>query len=784
MSYVHDDEPKIAYLVQVLFLDQEDAESAAEHVILFEGEPKEYAMELVDELGGIQQFRNPEFYFDYDGFGRDLKMDGFDWLENEEDEQFFMDMSDQNLGYHFVDEVYGGLENMSSEITDSYIDYDALARDMVAGGDIDEFEYDGTDYVIANPHESFTYLTNPVMCEDDLGNQTYSPSDPKTKSERPYRGICGGKGISGGDNAGRRVALKDGKPVKITHKELQGKIARRGLDVLATQSYLPSMGSGSRRGYVKALKGHGYELRPTTYEYYDEKTGTRDPKTIDFIRKIEEEPVVPKKDTIGLENYVTDYYGVRGSDTYIPKFKKVVGKAIDIYVNYPDTKWDGGDGDSFDRELIRDIAYNLLGEDGVEYDAYAKAAIKHSKKRKNPADEHRVRELLSHINDQGYRSELYKETIRPLKERVDIAFIKGRLTPEKAMRLFKKIVDMAAKHYTYHKEPTLFSTLVHFKVVNGFGDFTLEDRKAAAKIMLTEFMNEQSPRSNPMVKKSAGGGATYMEYVLPSADSPDFAIYDTPPFKGDRTYDEPIFNYYPIEALEPYTAESLAETLTERFGFAVSAIDLGTDGRVHYYEVGMEPDLGTSEFSRMLQDAIPEGKFILYTDGDLQSGDPALFEDWYSRSDAHPQGMRHRPNPSDLYTLKSNYGLSSIRNNPIGLEHNGGYYRKVRSRYAIQPQGDYMYSEPLFKSAQQAKRAIDAINQAYYDGTKGRKFGYHVQGHYGYYTVQKYDHVEFQNTGGIQGDVLSDLTKKGAEQLAHYCQRANQSGLMSAFPLT
>lgn len=541
MSYVYDDEPKIAYLVQVLFLDQEDAESAAEHVILFEGEPKEYAMELVDELGGIQNFNNPQFYFDYDGFGRDLKIDGFDWLENEEDEQFFMDMSDQNLGYHFVDEVYGGLEHMSSEITDSYIDYDALARDMVAGGDIDEFEYDGINYVIANPHEGFTYLTNPVMCEDDLGNQTYSPSNPKTRSERPYRGICGGKGISGGDNAGRRVALKDGKPVKISHNDLIGKISRRGIGVLATQSYLPSMSASKRRDYVKALKGHGYELRPTTYEYYDEKTGKRDPKTIDFIRKIEEEPVVPKKDTIGLKNYVTDYYGVRGSDTYIPKFKKVVGKAIDIYVNYPDTKWDGGDGDSFDRELIRDIAYNLLGEDGGEYDAYAKAAIKHSKKRKNP-----------------------------------------------------------------------------------------------------------------MVTRHGYGGATWQEYVMPDEFDPDVAYlfgHDVPSELPElerefaRRHAEPFLNYYPIEAREPYTAESLAETLTERFGFAVSAIDLGTDGRIHYYEVGMEPDLSTSEFSSMLQTAIPEGKFILYTDGDFQSGDPALFEDWFNRSNAHPQGMRHRPNP-------------------------------------------------------------------------------------------------------------------------------------------
>ncbi len=149
----------------------------SDDIRIFEGTTKEYAEQMADDVGGpMVTFTNPEYYFDFDSFGRDLKMDAAleggleEELEDKEEEledaddedevediqeeidtlkeniKYYEDMSDEDYGYEYV-EMLGGVSELSKQTTDSYFDYDKVARDMELGGDVIEFEYGGKTYV-------------------------------------------------------------------------------------------------------------------------------------------------------------------------------------------------------------------------------------------------------------------------------------------------------------------------------------------------------------------------------------------------------------------------------------------------------------------------------------------------------------------------------------------------------------------------------------------------------------------------------------------------------------
>jgi antirestriction protein len=175
----------IAFLTEELNMDFTDAVDKYDEVYLFEGD-KEAAMEdYVDQMGGVGQLgdRVVEMYFDYDNFGRNLKIEGsFDPMNDEDrvtdkpdpsdyedgdDDSDYLDeleqfeeyeeaqqqydrMSNQDLGYYVVDDVYGGVGELSKDQQEYFFDFEAFARDTEINGEIAEFRHDGTLYTVTN----------------------------------------------------------------------------------------------------------------------------------------------------------------------------------------------------------------------------------------------------------------------------------------------------------------------------------------------------------------------------------------------------------------------------------------------------------------------------------------------------------------------------------------------------------------------------------------------------------------------------------------------------------
>lgn len=104
----------------------------------------DFAANFIDELyGDVSELGRDtlEYFFDYEGLGRDL---GFDSYESEDEEGNIIDVSageyfcgdenatDQEIGEAFVDEVgFDGIRDMSN-----YFDYDAYARNMEVAGEL------------------------------------------------------------------------------------------------------------------------------------------------------------------------------------------------------------------------------------------------------------------------------------------------------------------------------------------------------------------------------------------------------------------------------------------------------------------------------------------------------------------------------------------------------------------------------------------------------------------------------------------------------------------------
>lgn len=91
---------------------------------IYESE-KDYVEQLVDDMGGPSALGKQAInaYFDYDAFGHDLSIDA-----DEEDRERYEDMSDEEIGMQYMDDVYG--DKIPKDLADRYFDYDAYARDV------------------------------------------------------------------------------------------------------------------------------------------------------------------------------------------------------------------------------------------------------------------------------------------------------------------------------------------------------------------------------------------------------------------------------------------------------------------------------------------------------------------------------------------------------------------------------------------------------------------------------------------------------------------------------
>jgi antirestriction protein len=141
-----EDKVKAYWLADNLSItDMDEIIEKVDDVSLFQGSKEDYAHELVDDIG-IESISNPDYYFDYEAFGRDLAMD---MDEDDESDAYYLSLSNQKRGEEYVDSM-GSISELGPEIAKRYFDYDALARDMDIGGDVDEFDVAGTTYTVTN----------------------------------------------------------------------------------------------------------------------------------------------------------------------------------------------------------------------------------------------------------------------------------------------------------------------------------------------------------------------------------------------------------------------------------------------------------------------------------------------------------------------------------------------------------------------------------------------------------------------------------------------------------
>ena len=90
---------------------------------------RDFAYEYIDSIGSITDaVSNPEFYFDYERFGSDIRME----YSNEEFEEMGyteLYISDEELGEQMADDM-GGVENLGQKTIEMYFDYDMFGRDL------------------------------------------------------------------------------------------------------------------------------------------------------------------------------------------------------------------------------------------------------------------------------------------------------------------------------------------------------------------------------------------------------------------------------------------------------------------------------------------------------------------------------------------------------------------------------------------------------------------------------------------------------------------------------
>ena len=123
-------------LGQLLLLVRDD-------VRVREGTSKEYVYDLIEDLGGVGELGGNavEMYFDYETFGRDIEMD----LDpDRKEDAYYLDMTDQERGEAYVDDV-GGVSELG-KMAEQYFDVESYARDLELNGDVTEFDFAGTTY--------------------------------------------------------------------------------------------------------------------------------------------------------------------------------------------------------------------------------------------------------------------------------------------------------------------------------------------------------------------------------------------------------------------------------------------------------------------------------------------------------------------------------------------------------------------------------------------------------------------------------------------------------------
>lgn len=148
-EFDEDDAMRIAILMEDLNYDFDYAMDRKDDLVVY-GEfdsDEQFAQEYVDSIGSIADALGDraEYYFDYDAFGRDLRIGGDLYDPDDPDaEERWAGMSDQEIGEEWTDEMGGPAEVMAmlGDRAEYYFDWSKFARDLM----FDMSEYNGVYY--------------------------------------------------------------------------------------------------------------------------------------------------------------------------------------------------------------------------------------------------------------------------------------------------------------------------------------------------------------------------------------------------------------------------------------------------------------------------------------------------------------------------------------------------------------------------------------------------------------------------------------------------------------
>jgi len=88
---------------------------------------RDFAYDYIDSIGNITEaVSKPEYYFDFESFGSDVRMD---YTDEELEEMGYNDLSDEELGEQMADEM-GGVKYLGEELIERYFDYDKFGREL------------------------------------------------------------------------------------------------------------------------------------------------------------------------------------------------------------------------------------------------------------------------------------------------------------------------------------------------------------------------------------------------------------------------------------------------------------------------------------------------------------------------------------------------------------------------------------------------------------------------------------------------------------------------------
>jgi hypothetical protein len=134
--------------------------------IRFEGNVKEYAENLIDDTGDLndavekikesreklrdkkqyseyEQFINS--YFNFDSFGESIKNGILTGSDDEADQERVEEMSDEEVGEEYVNDV--GWDGVGDDNIKNFFDMDRYARDLELNGDVGKMEFAGKTWV-------------------------------------------------------------------------------------------------------------------------------------------------------------------------------------------------------------------------------------------------------------------------------------------------------------------------------------------------------------------------------------------------------------------------------------------------------------------------------------------------------------------------------------------------------------------------------------------------------------------------------------------------------------